>query len=126
MNEKYDLICVFNPNTAEEKIDAALGRIEKKITLSGGSVENISKPGLRKLAVRMRKFKPIKDGFFVQVNFTSPTNVPQEISATVRVNEDIMRFVLTRAIEEKIEPVEEKSAEETVEVNPEMLIGKPE
>ena len=125
MNEKYDLICVFKPGTAEEKIDAAIARIEKKIISAGGTVTRIAKQGLRRMATRMRRFKVIKDGYFTLIAFESPGNIPQEITALVRVNEDIMRSILTRGIE-KIEDSAEKAVETAVEINPEMLIGKPE
>jgi len=125
MNQKYDLMCIFNPKAGEEKIDAAISRIEKKITSAGGTVDKTMKQGMRRVATRMREFKSIKDGYFVTVQFSAPAFVPKEINAAVRVNEDIMRFILTKAIE--MPPAEEVKAEESaVEVNPEMLIGKPE
>lgn len=125
MNEKYDLICVFNPATAEEKIEAALSKLGKKITAAGGTIENTNRMGIRKINTRMRKFKTIKDGIFAQLTFEAPANIPQELNGLMKVNEDVMRFILTRDIPKMIvEP--EKGKETAVEVNPEMLIGKPE
>lgn len=125
MAQKYDMICVFNPSTAEEKIEAALAKLGKKITAAGGVIENTNKMGLRKVNTRMRDFKNIKDGYFVELTFEAPPGVPDELTASLKVNEDVMRFILTRAIP-KIAPEEEKPKDQAVEVNPEMLIGKPE
>ncbi len=125
MYELYDLISVFNPTTQDDKLEAFIERISKKITSAGGTIEKASKNGLRKVNTRMRKYKNIRDGYFIEISFKAPANIPQEITSTLRVNEDIMRFILTKAIPKIVIP-EEKSAEETVEINPEMLIGKPE
>lgn len=124
MAQKYDLICVFQPSTAEDRIEAAVSKLGKKITSAGGSIEKTNKMGLRKVNTRMRNFKNIKDGYFVEMGFEAPAGVPDELTSSLKVNEDVMRFILTRAIP-KIAPEEEKPKEETVEVNPEMLIGKP-
>lgn len=126
MNQKYDLICIFNPKTGEEKIDSSIARIEKKITSAEGTVDKVMKQGMRRVATRMRDFKDIKDGFFVTMQFSAPAFVPKEINGALRVNEDIMRFILTKEI---VMPVAEEAKKEesaVVEVNPEMLIGKPE
>jgi len=125
MAQKYDLISVFNPSTAEEKIDAAVAKLVKKITEGGGAIESTNKMGLRKVNTRMRDFKNIKDGYFVEISFEAPSGVPDELTQSLKVNEDVMRFILTRAIP-KIEQEAEKPKDEAVEVNPEMLIGKPE
>ena len=125
MSDKYELTCIFDPKTAEDRIEATLNRIEKKITASGGTMDNVNKMGTRKLLMKMSKNKTLRDGLFVMILFSGPSNVPNDVTALVRVSEDVIRFMLTKA-PEKIEAPEEKAAETAVEVNPEMLVGKPE
>ncbi len=123
MIEKYEAICVFKPVTTEDKIDAFVSKVEKKIAALGAKIEKVQKHGLKRVSTRMRKFKTIRDGIFLEIDFEGPTSAPAEVTSIIRVNEDIMRFIVTKAAPEI--PVE-KPAEEAVEVNPEMLIGKPE
>lgn len=125
MSEKYVLVCVFKPNLTDSQVDPFLEKIDKKISSSGGTVIKSSKLGLRKMATLMRKFKTFKEGLFCEVSFEGPSSLPDEINSLIRVNEDIMRHILTRLPEEP-KAVEEKETESTVEINPEMLIGKPE
>ena len=125
MNEKYDLICVFKPNSQEERIDAVLSKIDKKLKSLGGEITRTEKIGIRRVHTRMRKFKTIRDGLFVECDISSPSKGPAEVEAILHVTEDLMRHILTKAKEVPM-PVQEKPSEEKVEINPEMLIGKPE
>lgn len=123
--DKYVLVLALKPGTAETQVEAGLSKIEKKITSLGGSVTKQSKPVMRKMASRLRKFNGIKDGLFAEFEFEGPGALPNELNALIRVNEDVMRYMITKAPEE-IQLAVEKEAESAVEVNPEMLIGKPE
>ena len=124
MNEKYELICVFKPSTAEEKIDAVFAKIEKKLKALGGELQKVSKVGLRRVQTRMRKFKTTRDGLFVDCTVSCPPKGPSEIENILHVTEDLMKHLLVKA-KEVPQPVQEKPSEEKVEINPEMLIGKP-
>ena len=125
MNEKYDLICVFKPNTPEERVDAVLSKIDKKLKSLGGEITKTNKVGIRRVHTRMRKFKTIHDGLFIDCEISSPAKGPAEVEGILHVTEDLMRHILTKAKEVPL-PVQEKPSEEKVEINPEMLIGKPE
>jgi ribosomal protein S6 len=125
MNEKYDLICVFKPNTPEERMDAVLSKIDKKLKSLGGEILRTMKIGIRRVHTRMRKFKTIHDGFFVECEISSPAKGPFEVESILHVTEELMRHILTKAKVVPV-PVQEKPSEEKVEINPEMLIGKPE
>lgn len=123
--DKYVLVIALKPGTAEAQAEAGLSKIEKKIISSGGSVIKQSKPMMRRMASRLRKFNGIKEGLFAEFEFEGPGVLPNELSALIRVNEDVMRYMITKAPEE-IQQTAEKEPESAVEVNPEMLIGKPE
>ncbi|MFA5103905.1 MAG: 30S ribosomal protein S6 [Candidatus Margulisiibacteriota bacterium] len=123
--EKYVLVIAFKPGTGEAQVEAALAKIEKKMTSLGGTIQKKPKPIMRKLASRMRKFNGVKEGLFAEFEFEGPGTLPNELNTLIRVNEDVMRFMITKAPED-IQQAEEKEAESAVEVNPEMLIGKPE
>ncbi len=123
MNEKYEIICVFNPSAGAEKMDAFMARLDKKLSAIGAKIENVVKQGMRRVQTRMRKFKTVKDGFYMMFTVTGPKTVPAEATALLNVNEDLMKYLITKPRALKLEA---KAPEEAVEVNPEMLIGKSE
>lgn len=123
--DKYVLVLAFKPGTSEETTAASLAKIEKKITALGGSIQKQTKPAMRRFASRLRKFNGVKEGLFAEFEFEGPGALPNELNSLILVNEDVMRFIITKAPEEVQLPAE-KEPEAAVEVNPEMLIGKPE
>lgn len=125
MARKYDLIFALIPQTAEDKIDALISKIEKKISSLGGEISNISKKGVMRIASRMRKFKNIRDGFYVSMNFSGSPAIPKEIENILKVNDAVMKHIITLSNETPSEIKSQEKTEEKVEINPEMLIGKP-
>lgn len=124
MARKYDLIFALVPQTAEDKIDALISKIEKKISSLGGEISNICKKGTMRIASRMRKFKNIRDGFYVSMNFSGSSTIPKEIENILKINDSVMKHIITLSNETPSEIKSQEKPEEKVEINPEMLIGK--
>lgn len=124
MTRKYDLIFALIPQTGEDKIDALISKIEKKISSLDGEINNICKKGNLRIASRMRKFKNIRDGFYVSMNFSGSPAIPKEIENILKVNDAVMKHIITLSNETPSEIKSQEKTEEKVEINPEMLIGK--
>ncbi|MCX5725959.1 MAG: 30S ribosomal protein S6 [Candidatus Saganbacteria bacterium] len=118
----YDCICVFGPKTKEEKTNAILLKLEKIIKDGGGEVVKVEKWGLRRLPFRFKKAKNEQEGFYTLTNFKgSPKTVP-ELQSLIRVTEDIIRFIITKAVEKELPAAE---APEKVEIAESMLSREP-
>jgi len=119
--KSYEAIFVFEPGTADEKINSTIGKIENKIKSAGGSVGKVDKWGTRRLAISPKRNKTIKEGFFTIVYFNGEGSAPNEVRNVLKVTEGVVRYVIN--ISKGIPSQEEAKApeEEKVEISPSML-----
>lgn len=120
----YEAICVFHPESKDERIDAILKKLEDKIKGNGGEVEGIKKWGIKKLAFNFKKAKNIKDGFFVLINFKGKGNIPLELGSYLKVTEDVIRYMIAKSAPEALLAAAETQEGGKVEIEPSMFIKK--
>ncbi|SET75397.1 SSU ribosomal protein S6P [Natronincola peptidivorans] len=89
---KYELLCVFAPDTEEEKRNQLLDKF-KGIIETDGEVENVDEWGLRKLAYEIDK---IKEGYYVLVHFTTNPDNPKELDRNLKIADEVIRHMITR------------------------------
>ncbi|AKL93550.1 30S ribosomal protein S6 [Clostridium aceticum] len=89
---KYELLCIFAPNTEEEKRTQLLDKF-KGIVETDGEVENIDEWGLRKLAYEIDK---VKEGYYVLVNFATNPDVPKELDRNLKIADEVIRHMIIR------------------------------
>jgi len=117
----YETICIFHPETKEDRIDAILKKLGDKIKASGGEVEEVKKWGMKRLAFTFKKDKHLKDGFFVEIDFKGDGGVPLELQKQLKVIEDVLRFMISRAVPAAAVAAE-AGEEKKVEIAPSMFI----
>lgn len=125
--KNYEALLILNPRTAEEKIDAILVRLQKRITDNGGEIVKVNKKGIKKLAFTFSKHKRIKDGFFAEIEFKGPGKASQSLMALLRLQEEIIRHMVTvkeEILQEELEA--EIVPEETKPAEGEAVSGQPE
>ena len=112
----YDALCAFDPRIAEDKLEPLLARFEKKITDNEGEIINIEKWGLKRLPFTFSKHKDIKEANFILIKFKGGGNAVNALRDMFRIQEEIVRHVITR----------EKEAPKTEEITlPAAPIGVP-
>ncbi len=109
----YEAILIFNPAVPEDRIDAAVAKLEKKIKDAGGADIVSAKWGMKKFAAPIKK---ITEGYYVLINFSGEGKVPNELRSLLRVSEEIIRYTVMVAKPAQPEPKEEK-----VEIEPSMI-----
>ncbi|MBI2851881.1 MAG: 30S ribosomal protein S6 [Chloroflexi bacterium] len=87
----YELVLVFKPDSAEEKLEVALNNLGKFVADRGGAVSEVQRWGRRKLAY------PIKSSlegiyFLAKLKLRSATG--KELESNLRVSEDVLRHLL--------------------------------
>lgn len=88
---KYELMYVLvNSGTDEEK-DAMIEKVNALITKNGGVVDSVEKLGNKKLAYEINKKH---EGYYVLVNFTADASVPAVLTSTLRITENILRYIV--------------------------------
>ena len=102
----YELILLLDPKLGEEKIGLAAAKIEEKIKSLGGSELKTEKWGMRKLASIVKKARGITQAYYILIRFQSASSVPAELRASLKVNENVVRYFISQAVE--VAPVEER------------------
>lgn len=88
---KYEVMCVINPQLEEEAIDALVSKYSEIITTNGGEIEKVEKWGKRRLAYAIER---ITEGYYVLTLFKAPSEVCQELERFLRIDEEIIRYLI--------------------------------
>jgi len=113
----YEAIIIFNPAVTEDRMDASIAKLEKKIKDSGGADIVTAKWGTRKLASTISKAKKATEGYYVLINFNGEGRTPNDLKSLLNVSEEIIRYSVICSRPAQAEPKEEK-----VEIEPSMII----
>jgi len=91
---KYELTVVFHPNLGEEEVSAEFEKVKETIARFGGVVEKVDEWGRRRLAYEINK---LNEGIYYIVNFDGEASTPREIENRLRINENVLRYLIVRA-----------------------------
>ena len=94
---KYELVVVLDPNKTEEEQQAVLAKVDEVITSNGATIEKRDAWGKRRLAYSIRKRR---EGYYVLIQFDAdPVGTAlSELNRHLRISEDVLRFLITRAV----------------------------
>lgn len=90
---KYQLLFIINNDLGDEEKNTVVDKFSALIESLGGTVDAIEKWGLKKFAYEIEKKT---EGFYVLVKFTANPDVPAEIDRQMRINDAIIRQMITR------------------------------
>lgn len=106
LSEKYEALIVLNTKAGEEGVKALVEKIQKLIS-SNATLDAVDEWGKRRLAY------PINDqteGYYVQFDFTSKTDFPQELDRVLGITEGVLRYLVVLAIEKNSKAQAEPAA----------------
>ena len=89
----YELLYIINNDLADEAKEALIAKLNGVVTENGGSVESVEKWGTKKLAYPLN-FK--NEGYYVLVNFAAEATLPSELERIMRINDDVVRFMVVK------------------------------
>ncbi len=107
----YELMLVMHPTISDEEMPGALDEIAGYIMSRGGTIQEyqLEAPwGRRRLAY------PINDqteGFYTLFRYQADPGVAAEIDRELKLNENVLRFLVTRPQVEKVDVVEPEVTE---------------
>jgi small subunit ribosomal protein S6 len=95
----YENIFIARQDISGAQVDSLADGFTQLITDNGGEVKKREYWGLRNLAYRMRKNRK---GHYVLLNLDAPPAAVAELERTMRINEDVIRYLTIRvdALEE--------------------------
>ncbi len=96
----YEILYIVDPTSDDKAKDAVLERIESTIKQDGGSVDSVDKWGKRELAYEINK---LSEGDYTLVNFTADPQSISELDRVCRINDAIVRHMITLRAEQASE-----------------------
>jgi small subunit ribosomal protein S6 len=89
----YENVFIARQDISGAQVDALADSFAQLIADNGGEVKKREYWGLRNLAYRMRKNRK---GHYVLLNLAAPPAAIAELERTMRINEDILRYLTIR------------------------------
>jgi len=89
----YENVFIARQDISGQHVDALADSFTQLITENGGEVKKREYWGLRNLAYRMRKNRK---GHYVLMNIAGPPAAISELERTMRINEDVIRYLTLR------------------------------
>lgn len=92
INANYEALYILDPSLSEEQIAALVARFQSVVE-ANGTVSEVNEWGKRRLAYPIN-FK--NEGYYVLVQFTAAPEFPRELERNLQINENVMRYLVTR------------------------------
>lgn len=122
---KYDMLFIVDNGITNEDKNAVVEKVVDSIKSLNGVVDTIDKWGTKRFAYPIKKQK---EGYYVLIKFSADETVPVEIDRQMKINEKILRQLITKQVstpmvarEKKVtvsEEVKEVENKETVAAEP--------
>ncbi len=90
--KKYELMFILQPELLESAVEKKLKEFEKFIEENEGKIDMRDLLGKKKLAYRIAKND---EGIYVVYHLTLPTSFNRELDEHLRIEKDVIRFLLT-------------------------------
>ena len=87
---KYELAVVVSAKLEDDERAATIERVKEYITRFGGTVTNVDEWGKKRLAYEIQK---MREAFYYFIKFESDSNCPNEVENSVRIMENVIRFL---------------------------------
>jgi small subunit ribosomal protein S6 len=100
----YENVFIARQDISGAQVDALADQFTQLISEHGGEIKKRENWGLRNLAYRMNKNRK---GHYVLFNIDAPAPAVAELERTMRINEDVLRYLTIRVdeLEEGPSPV---------------------
>ena len=86
----YETTYILRPNLGEDQFNEVIERTNAIITNDGGSVINLDRKGMKRLAYEIKKEA---QGYYVYVNYAAPGTTVDEMERIFRIDDRLLRFL---------------------------------
>lgn len=87
----YEMMYIIPSQSSDEEKEAQIALVNSMIEKDGGKIESVERIGNKKLAYEINKKR---EGYYVLVNFTAESSVPNKLSALLAITNGIMRYII--------------------------------
>jgi small subunit ribosomal protein S6 len=86
---------VLKPDAPDERAAAVIDRTTRYVVASGGQIVKVAPWGRRRLAYPIERYR---EGSYHIVVFESPAEAIAELERSLQITEDVLRYLVTRAV----------------------------
>ena len=90
---KYELALIVSAKIEDDARAAGVEKAKEYITRFGGTVTEVEDWGKKKLAYDIQK---MSEGFYYFIQFDAAAEVPAELEQSVRIMDNVLRFLCVR------------------------------
>jgi len=94
----YEIMLAINPQLEDKELDSLLDKLKKLITHTKGEITKTNKWGKRMLAYEIKNFT---EAIYVVLNFNVDEKIIPELERVMKLEERIIRYLLTLQNKEK-------------------------
>lgn len=107
---RYETIIIIRPNVGEDDITGIIDKTTKIIETNDGSIVNVDKWGLKKLAYLIKKEH---QGYYVYIEYAGKPEAVAEMERIYRIDDKVLKFMTIKTQDVYIPdaPKEEKTEE---------------
>jgi len=92
----YEIVVVVRADLSESDMTAQIETIKGWVTAREGSITQVDHWGRRRLAYPVARQR---DGYYMLIKAELPATAPTEIERSLRLTENVLRFLVIRAEE---------------------------
>lgn len=118
---KYELLFITNAEYDEEKVTSVTKRYQDVITRGNGVVVTSEKWGKRRLAYEIND---LREGLYILMTFDAEREVAAEIDRLMKIDQDVLRHMISRLDLVKRKPNPKKAAREERPEEPRVESGE--
>ncbi len=89
----YEILFIIKPDLKEEDLKNVIKALNEAVAKNGGTVKKEEAWGKKQLVYPVKKFK---EGYYYKLDFTSPAEAVEKLEAAHRLNDDILRTMVTK------------------------------
>lgn len=98
MIRRYETLMVLHPELPEAQIRETIDRARRLVEEAGGKIHEMQEWGMRELAYPIRK---LHRGYYVLAEYDSDSAVVREFERTLKIADEVLRFVSVASAVEK-------------------------
>jgi small subunit ribosomal protein S6 len=111
----YESVIIFNATLEDPQVDSILSSLEEQMSANGVEISDVEKWGRKRLAYQIQKGK---SGFYVIYHFTSPREYITKFERSLRLDENVIRFLTIKLEQKDLDFIEKKKTEVVEEATP--------
>jgi small subunit ribosomal protein S6 len=89
----YQLAMVLSPELDDDGVTGISDRVSQFVTQRGGTVGNLDKWGVRKLAYPLKKYQ---EGNYLWTEFTVEAQTVKELESSLKLWSEVLRYLLVK------------------------------